>query len=237
MLLYVIRHAEPTYSPDELTPLGKRQAEALARRLCVHGIDEIYTSPLVRARQTAEPLCELLHKQATVLDWTSEQHAFDQLSVPDPTHEGWRKWAIYAPRTEFRTEETLALGDKWYEAPQLKGSRAKECWERIGRESDAFLASHGYRHEGLLYRVTEPNDRRIAVFCHHGFGTTWLAYLFGISPILFWTSFDIAQSSVTVIRFIPEQNGCCLPGCLMMSDLSHIYESRLPLKYSGGLDL
>ena len=33
MLLYVIRHGDPTYSPDALTPLGHRQAEAVEKRL------------------------------------------------------------------------------------------------------------------------------------------------------------------------------------------------------------
>ena len=236
MLLYVIRHAEPLYDPDELTPLGARQAEALGRRLALHGIDEIYSSPLGRARQTAQPACELLHKQAEILDWTSEALAFEQLSKPDPEHGGRLKWAIYCPRSEFRTPENLALGDEWYKAKQLEGTRAKECWERIGRESDAFLEKFGYLHEGNKYRCAAHNEKRVAVFCHHGFGTTWLAYLLGISPILFWTSFDIAHSSVTLLRFEPEQNGYCLPGCLMMSDLSHIYADGLPMKYSGIID-
>ncbi|MBQ1206574.1 MAG: histidine phosphatase family protein, partial [Clostridia bacterium] len=55
MLLYVIRHGDPIYNPDSLTEKGKRQAEALARRLAVNGLDKIYSSPLVRAQQTAQP--------------------------------------------------------------------------------------------------------------------------------------------------------------------------------------
>ena len=30
MILYYVRHGDPTYNPDELTPLGHRQAEAVA---------------------------------------------------------------------------------------------------------------------------------------------------------------------------------------------------------------
>lgn len=44
MLFYFIRHGDPIYDPDSLTPLGHKQAEALAKRLCVYGLDEIYTS-------------------------------------------------------------------------------------------------------------------------------------------------------------------------------------------------
>jgi len=45
MILFYVRHGDPIYDPDSLTPLGKRQAEALfaapfrerwRRSLCVH---------------------------------------------------------------------------------------------------------------------------------------------------------------------------------------------------------
>lgn len=45
MILYYIRHGNPIYQPNQLTPLGERQAEAVVKRLAVHGIDAIYTSP------------------------------------------------------------------------------------------------------------------------------------------------------------------------------------------------
>lgn len=55
MLLYIIRHGDPIYAPDSLTPKGHLQAAALAKRLAVHGLDKIFASPLVRAQQTAKP--------------------------------------------------------------------------------------------------------------------------------------------------------------------------------------
>ena len=76
MLLFYIRHGEPIYDPNRLTPLGERQAEALARRLARYGLDEIYVSPSHRARQTAEPTQELLHLTPTVLDWCNEDLAW-----------------------------------------------------------------------------------------------------------------------------------------------------------------
>ena len=38
MLLFYIRHGRPTYSPDALKPAGRRQAEAIARRLALYGV-------------------------------------------------------------------------------------------------------------------------------------------------------------------------------------------------------
>src|SRR5438445_11955676 len=66
MDLYLIRHAEavpsgdPNYVEDErpLTVTGHDQARALAAALRAHGVrfDRVVTSPLPRARQTAEAL-------------------------------------------------------------------------------------------------------------------------------------------------------------------------------------
>ena len=49
MLLFYIRHGDPIYDPDSLTPLGLRQAEAVAKRLSLYGLDEIYASSSNRA--------------------------------------------------------------------------------------------------------------------------------------------------------------------------------------------
>lgn len=60
MKLYFLRHADAVPGSDdaarELSPLGRRQARVLAAFLKSAGIefDAAYSSPLVRARQTAE---------------------------------------------------------------------------------------------------------------------------------------------------------------------------------------
>ena len=60
MLLYIVRHGDPIYNPDSLTPKGHLQAKALAKRFALHGLDKIYSSPLIRAQQTAKPTCDIL---------------------------------------------------------------------------------------------------------------------------------------------------------------------------------
>jgi phosphohistidine phosphatase len=60
--LYLVRHAEAASGePDELRPLtsqGREAARALGRRLVETGVrpDAVLTSPLLRARETAEEL-------------------------------------------------------------------------------------------------------------------------------------------------------------------------------------
>lgn len=68
MLLFYIRHGDPIYIPDSLTDLGKRQAEAVARRLSLYGVDRIYSSTSNRARLTAEPTAQILKLE--IQNWT-----------------------------------------------------------------------------------------------------------------------------------------------------------------------
>lgn len=75
MLLFIVRHGDPIYNPDSLTPKGHLQAKALAKRFGMHGLDKIYASPLIRAQQTAQPTAELLGLPIEIEEWTSESLA------------------------------------------------------------------------------------------------------------------------------------------------------------------
>ena len=81
MLFYYIRHGDPIYDPDGLTPLGFRQAESVAKRLALHGIDEIYASTSNRAIQTAMPTAEILKKDVKQLDFANESHAWHDFTI------------------------------------------------------------------------------------------------------------------------------------------------------------
>jgi len=68
MKLILIRHGLPVRSDSSadpsLAPQGVRQSEQMARWLHSEGVDALYTSPMRRARETAEPLAALtgLHR-------------------------------------------------------------------------------------------------------------------------------------------------------------------------------
>ena len=60
MRLFLVRHAQAAPgSPDELrtlTPTGREQARALAERLAAERPDVVLSSPLLRARETADAI-------------------------------------------------------------------------------------------------------------------------------------------------------------------------------------
>ena len=238
MLLYIIRHGDPIYNPDSLTPKGHLQAQALAKRFAVHGLDRIYSSPLIRAQQTAQPTCDILGKNFEIEEWTSENKAAADLFYTFP--DGHRGWIFHRQRTELKTNESLSLTmDNWYEAECFaeQKEKCKKGFARIGADSDKFLEKLGYRREGAAYKIITPSEERVAVFCHQGFGTTWLAHLLNIPPHIFWSSFDITHSGVTVLEFKNYKNGYTAPMCLCLSDTSHLLREGLPFEYNNSIKL
>ncbi len=60
MRLLFIRHGDPDYEHDALTDVGKAEADALAKHILDWNIDEVYLSPLGRARATAVPSLKVM---------------------------------------------------------------------------------------------------------------------------------------------------------------------------------
>ena len=81
--LYMVRHGHAAYQagPHEMDPQlsfeGRAQAEAVADELSALGPLPLYTSPLRRTRQTAEPLAKRWNTAPRILDGIRE--------VPSPT--------------------------------------------------------------------------------------------------------------------------------------------------------
>lgn len=236
MLFYFIRHADPIYHPDSLTPLGHRQAQALAKRLSTYGFDKIYSSTSTRALMTAQPTCEVLKMELTQLDWCHENHAWMQLAVP--LENGRRKWAFAHQPTvdKMNTPEVRKLGREWYEHEYFKDTEFKAGMLRIQGEADALFESLGYKHEHDLggYIPVAPNEERVALFAHQGFGLAFLSCVLDIPYPLFSTRFDMTHSGVTIIEF---QNGPDIinPRVLTLSNDSHLFADSLPTKYQNRL--
>ena len=56
MRLLIVRHADPDYSIDSLTPAGWEEAKLLADRLAPIPVAAYYVSPLGRAKDTGVPV-------------------------------------------------------------------------------------------------------------------------------------------------------------------------------------
>src|SRR3954467_2331630 len=196
MRLYLIRHADPDYANDTITPAGHLEAAALAERFASHGLHRIFCSPLGRARATAKYTCDLLHMEPVIEPWlaelagcTIERSPWGKMTAWDCPGEVVRAVAVESRRLD----ETFFA--------ETYTPTVRERFDEVIRSSDDFLARLGYARDGGRYRIVEPNKLRVAIFCPGGFGLTWLAHLLEIPLPLMWSGFWLPPTSVTTILF------------------------------------
>ncbi len=158
MELLLIRHGRPvrrenTDGPADpgLDDAGADQATRLADYLSAEPLEAVYTSPMARARQTAEPLARAFRLEMVVEDDLAE---YDRLAD------------TYIP-----LEELKAAGDPRYR--QLLSGQ-----QELGDETpDEFAARVVAGVERLV--LANPG-RQIAAVCHGGVINAYLAHVLGI---------------------------------------------------------
>jgi len=220
MLLYIIRHGDPDYKHDCLTDLGKIQADAVAKRMKASKINKIFSSPLGRAVETAEPTCKLLGIPYEIEEWTHEVHGERMTTYPD----GERKSVTLLQNTLLRENGEIDIPfDKTFESKALRETEMHKAFEYIKESGKNFLERMGYKEENGIYNILYPNEDRVALFCHAVFTRVWLSELLHIPLHLMWSSFAPTHTGVTVIEFKNNENGITAPKCLCFSDMSHLY--------------
>jgi probable phosphoglycerate mutase len=220
MHLYIIRHGDPDYKNDCLTEKGKQQAQALAQRLALRGIDKVFSSPKGRAKETAEPTCQKLALPCMIEEWASEDLAWRDFHKINA--DGVAGWS-YSCQNTLLKDEKYALSGEWEKLDVFTDCLdVKGGYQRIACASDDFLSRLGYVREKNIYRITKPNEDKVALFCHGGMGLPLLSHLLAIPPLIFFAGFDIPHTGVTVLDFFNYPNGQTAPKCLCFSDLSHL---------------
>ncbi len=237
MLLFYVRHGDPIYNPDSLTPLGEEQAEAIKYRLSGFGIDKIYASSSNRAILTATPTAKLLGKEIEILDWCNENYAFSELGARNENDLYTWCYYISSMKKLFMSDEIRKMGRDWYDHKTFENTKFKYGTQRVERETDAFLLSLGYRNnrEEGYYVAENPTDDRVALFAHEGFGILFLSALLNIPYPLFATCFTMCHTGMTVIDFRGDKDGIVFPKVLTLSNDSHIYKQGLPQRYNNGI--
>ena len=235
MIFYYVRHGDPIYVPDSLTEYGREQAKALAKRFKLYGLDEIYSSPSIRALQTAQPTCDILNKEPNLLDWTNESLAWQDFTIE---REGKRGWFFHNNEyiDKWHTKSILAT-DKYCQN-ELEENSLRRGMERINQKSDEFFLKLGFEHDRVkgFYRIVKSNQKRIALFAHEAFGYAFLSSVLDIPYPLVCTRFGIGHSGVTVIYF-DEKNDVVFPKVLQHSNDSHLYKEGILKGYHSKIDI
>jgi len=222
MRLYIIRHADPDYPNNTITPTGHEEAKALAKRMANVGLSRIYSSPLGRAQHTAQYTADATGIEPVILPWTAEL-SIDAVAGIDGAR--WAAWNLEGQ--VIRGGDALPHHGNWHEPQELSHYDYRAHYEQLCKDSDAFLDKLGYKRHNGVYRVHENNEERIAIFCHAGFGVSWMAHLLEIPLTLAWCGFFWAPSSVTTILMEMRTPEIAVPRALCVGDTSHIYAEGL----------
>ena len=228
MLLYIVRHGHPDYATDSLTERGWLQAEAVGKRLAATGIDQVYASPMGRARQTAEPTCRLLDLPCHIEPWAHEVQ--DERLTEEPY--GKPISVTMVQNTYYRENGGIDLPyDRAYEAVGFRASGMKNAVAYIEEGGRDFLERLGYKEENGVYRILRANEDKVALFCHSIMARAWISTLLHIPIHLMWAGFHYTHTGVTVLEFRNNADGFTAPKCLCYSDMSHLYAHGPDMHY------
>lgn len=218
MKLVIIRHGDPDYVKDSLTPEGWKEAQCLADRLEKMEVKDFYVSPLGRAVDTAKVTLERMGRSAQVLPWLREFPV--QVECPNLEHNGvcWD----WLPQDWTAIEEFFDK-DKWMQPRVFRQSDMEQTYKTVTDSLDELLEKHGYVRNGYCYRAVAPNTDTLVFFCHFGLECVLLSHLLNISPVVLWHGTCAAPTSVTVLNTEERREGIAYFRMSMFGDISHLY--------------
>lgn len=204
MRLIFIRHADPDYARDSLTPIGEEEAAALRDFLRGERFDAVYVSPLGRAKKTMEIALESHPDRGKAREkaWLREFDA-EVLHLPQK-----RAWDFLPLDLETAGDAAYSLRDYASAFPPYARSKdflAKrdEVFEGI----DALLSEHGYCREDHHYATEAGNGKTLLFFCHFGVMALILSHLLNAPPLVFFQGLCAAPSSVTTLYTEERREG------------------------------
>ncbi len=202
-----------TVGDPPLTELGRRQVEAVAGVLAAERFDEVFCSPLVRARQSAAPLFEALRRPEAVAPWLEE--------IRNPI---WHGTPAEKTAEAFEEERRRPSADRWRGLEHLGGEHVGQFVARIREGCGLFLAERGVepvQSEFALWGCPDP-DRRIALVAHGGTNAVVICHLLGLTPVPWeWDRFTHYHAGITRLTSMPVAEGHVF-ALTKLSDVEHL---------------
>lgn len=225
MRLYIIRHADPDYENNTITGFGHKEANALAKRLEKEQIDRIYCSKMQRAIDTMKYTLDRTGITPVMCDWMNE------VAWEDTIKNYKNPWDL--PGDKLLEQSANYQSGMLEDNPYFDGNAIAVDLKKRVEFFEECLFELGYLRKNRYFVEIKENHEKVAMFCHAGFGNAMISYLLNIPLTLQWAGFWMAPSAVTTILFSKRSNNIVVPKCISYGDISHLYESRLPVRPRG----
>jgi 2,3-bisphosphoglycerate-dependent phosphoglycerate mutase len=171
-------------------------------------------SPLVRARQTAEPLYRALGRPEVIDPWLEE--------IRDPS---WHGTPAELAEQAYRELSERPIDARW--DGLTGGEPTRDFARRIHAGASEFLARHGITridHELPFWSIDNPEERLVLV-AHAGTNSVFMCHLLGLQPTPWeWDRFVLGHASVSRLEALPVHNGFTF-SLTSLSSLEHIAPS------------
>ena len=228
MRILLIRHAEPDYSIDSITPKGRIEAELLSRRIMKYDIRDFYVSPLGRARDTAAYTLEKMNREATVLPWLKEFSG----RYPDPETGKLRlAWDI-KPRIWPEYPGVWRM-DTFLENALFDEGDFREVWQQTADGVSELMGTYGFRKDGPVWLCDHNTPDTIALFCHFGISMAVISCLTDIPPMVLWHRTLCLPTSVTEVVTEERIRGEAAFRITKLGDTSHLESAGEPRSTAG----
>lgn len=228
MKLIFIRHADPDYDLDSLTKKGRREAACLQDVLLSLKPDFIFSSPLGRAKLSAEIATKKCGGEIVIEPWLEEfpatVYSFDGKERGCPWD--WKP-------QEWTPDTSLFSIDTWLSSKIWEKSDIEECYNMVTNEFDALLASHGYVRKDRYYEAKKPSKDTLVFFCHFGVECVLLSRLINISPMLLWHGLIALPSGVTTLVSEEREKGIAYFRMNEFGDEGHLRANKEKPSFSG----
>ena len=203
MKIILIRHGDPDYEKDCITELGHKQVKVAAQRLLKEEIDEVYCSPLGRARQTAQAFLDASGiGNMTILDFMQEIRFGREGALYDNK---WNPW--------------LGAAALIKDGKDLQSADWRDKW----------LASLGYEREGQYYRCTgkKESEKTIAIFCHGGSSAAFMARVLNQTfAYMCGVLMYFPHTTISVLKFDNKPGELILPVIELLNDARHLKDVK-----------
>ena len=199
-----------------LSDAGRRQAEALARRLAGVRFDRVICSPLFRAQETAE----VLARGAVLIETDPRLKEMD--------YGGWEGLTY-----EQISEREGAARREWELAPDRLACPGGESGEDVARRVRSFLedllAEQKSWHARASFRAAtavggpggQPGERPVLVVAHSSTNRVLMCLALGTDLRDYRKRFVQAQANLTVLRW-EAGDGPADAKLLVANDLGHL---------------
>jgi probable phosphoglycerate mutase len=226
MDLYLVRHGQPDWTPGQLarndpdlTDLGHEQAKRVAHRIGgMEPFDELWVSPMNRARQTSEPVASETGISPEVYSWLRE--------IQNPPE--WEGTPAEEIEKAFEVANFRSMEEMWDGLPGGESFRAFH--RRVVEGLEKTLAAHGispmYEQHRHLWDVDDPG-MRVLVVAHAGTNAVVLGRLLGLEPVPWeWDRFRQPHTGVSRLTMDRISTGWGF-SLRQLGDVGHLDEAMV----------